>query len=114
MKKQWLKPNANVQEFIANEYVAACTWIADCNVKGYVIPDSGSYNRNLMCDPCHDHSYSLDHKPTEADFNAGLDTDLPGNGKSDERIIAWGSFFGNDANAHGARLSDFSSANGNS
>lgn len=110
MKKQWLKPNANVQEFIANEYVAACTWIAECNVNGKIDPDQEPHRDDLICSPC-DNTHTLDHKPTSEDYNATLSPLWGGDG---ERIIAWGNFFGNGANAHGARLSDFSSANGNS
>ena len=47
MKKEWIEPEIMVQQFVANEYVAAC-WKINCNVPlGYGYIDN---NRNSKYD----------------------------------------------------------------
>lgn len=51
MKKQWVSPEAKVQEFVANEYVAACATLK-CNAKGRIFDTNGNSVHISPCDPC--------------------------------------------------------------
>lgn len=96
MKKQWARPEAKVQEFVANEYVAACTWSAECNVDGNIEPIDGGLYRGY-CNDCDDRTPELSEKPKA---NATLDGVTP--------IYAWGNMV---SGVHGATLDSFKPSN---
>ena len=49
MKKEWIKPLVEVQDFVANDYVAAC-YSGTCNISGEVYMDTngnGQFDENI-------------------------------------------------------------------
>lgn len=73
MKKKWMEPKVQVQEFTPNEYVAAC-YHGVCNISGYVFNDT---NGNGKYDPVID---EYNYKNTACDHDywiEGQDAELP-------------------------------------
>lgn len=86
MSKKWINPEARVQEFVANEYVAACTHTkpySTCNVEGHVVPDDSWLGLGIGFnnEPC-GAVIEFDGLPVVA--NATLTSSEP-----DERVYVW-------------------------
>lgn len=104
MRKEWMEPVIEVQEFVANEYVAACesgmVYKFTCNAPGgrlYYYPESddhidGNYTGSgraefigfyTPCDAKHDASTTSDFYDGFIDYNRNRKRD------SDEGVIVW-------------------------
>lgn len=73
MKKNWIHPEAKVQEFVANEYVAACNYVAKCNGTGAIeYSDGQAYNHTLVCTPCDEYAESTSSNPAPNGLCGGV------------------------------------------
>lgn len=108
MKKMWEEPKILVQEFVPNEYVAACgdtqygKYLFTCDAPGgtlYYYDDRGWAERIGSYHPC-DKKHEADKS---SEFPYGF-VDYNGNKKEDngERVIVWieRGWWGGISNAH--------------
>lgn len=123
MRKEWMEPVIEVQEFVANEYVAACgdsgtVYKFTCNAPGgllYYYPESdgqidgnytgsGSQKRIGSYYPCWaTHEASV----TAAFYDGFVDYNLNGKQDPDEGVIVWRG--PNNKNGHATNNLDINS-----
>lgn len=114
MRKEWMEPVIKVQEFVANEYVAACesgmVYKFECNAPAgdlYYYPKSdgkidGTYTgsgRARLLGPYHPCGTKHDASATSAFYDGFIDYD--GNGIQDpnEGVIVWRGPWGRNGHA---------------
>lgn len=90
MRKKWMEPKVQVQEFTPNEYVAAC-YYGNCNISGPVYMDS---NHNGQYDPEID-EYKYTNTACKHDFSVtGQDSPQPqANAFVVEQEWVWDKYF---------------------
>jgi hypothetical protein len=112
MKKEWIQPKAEIQEFVPNEYVAACgdsgkVYKFTCNAPAgilYYYPNDGNIDGNgngraqrlgsyHPCDATHEAS------STNSFYDGFVDRNRNGRYDSGEGVIVWRGPNGNNGHA---------------
>ena len=105
MRKEWMEPVIEVQEFVANEYVASCgdsgkVYKFECTAPGgwlYYYPQSdgtidGNYSGSggkRLIGPYHPCNIKEEASVTDAFYDGFIDYNLNGKQDSGEGVIVW-------------------------